>query len=229
MPPKNTDDWLQIANNFYKRTNFPNCIGAIDGKHIRIKKPASSGSEFFNYKCFFSTVLLGVADSDYCFTSIEVGAYGSASDSNIFKKSKFGSLLEKGQLNIPGPTLLPNEETGTVMPFIILGDEAFATSEHILRPYPSKNLSVTKRVFNYRLSRARRMVECSFGILAGKWRILNRPLDTSLELSDIIIKACCILHNFVRKHDGVCFEDSLYECHLDNMNPVGTRGIVISL
>lgn len=146
---------------------------------------------FSTTSVFFSTVLLAVADADYCFTSIEVGAYGSTSDANIFKKSKFGILLERGELNIPGPKLLPNEENETAMLFIILGDEAFAVSEHVLRPYPSRNLSVTKRIFNYRLSRARRMVECSFGILVSKWRIFNRPLDTSLEFSDIIVKACC--------------------------------------
>lgn len=63
MRTKNRKDWLEIEKGFYKRTNFPYCIGAIDGKHIRIKKPGHTGSEFFNYKSFFSTVLLAVADS----------------------------------------------------------------------------------------------------------------------------------------------------------------------
>jgi len=65
--------------------NFPNCIRAVYGKYIRIRKPNESGSQYFNYKNIFSTVLMAVANADYCFISVEFGAYGSSSDSNVFK------------------------------------------------------------------------------------------------------------------------------------------------
>jgi len=52
-----------------------------------MRKPNGSGSQFFNYKNFFSTVLMAVADTDDCFVSVEFGAYGSSSDSNVFKNS----------------------------------------------------------------------------------------------------------------------------------------------
>jgi len=119
----------------------------------------------------FSTVLLAIADSNYNFIYVEVGAFGSSSDSNIFKKSAFSKLLERNELNVPGSKHLPNDEHGKAMPFVLLGDEAFALSEHVLRPYPNKGLSVKQRIFNYRLTRGRRVIECSFGILANKWRI----------------------------------------------------------
>jgi hypothetical protein len=48
------------------------------------------------------------------------------------------------------------------MPFVLVGDEAFALSEHVLRPYPNINWTRLKHIFNYRLSRARRIVECTF-------------------------------------------------------------------
>jgi len=57
---------------------------AVDGKHIRMRKTNDSGSPFFNCKNSFSTVLMAVADADYCFISVEVAAYGSWSDSNVF-------------------------------------------------------------------------------------------------------------------------------------------------
>ena len=76
MSARDKNDWIRTADEFYERTNFPNCIGAVDGKHIRIRKPNESGSQFFNYKNFFSTVLMAVADAVYCFISEEVGAYG---------------------------------------------------------------------------------------------------------------------------------------------------------
>jgi hypothetical protein len=57
---------------------------AVDGKHIGMRKTKESGSPFFSFKKSFSTVLVAVADADYCFISVEVGACGSWSDSNVF-------------------------------------------------------------------------------------------------------------------------------------------------
>lgn len=68
------------------------------------------------------------------------------------------------------------------------------------------------------------MVECAFGIMANKWRILHRALDVELSFCDSIVKTCCILHNFVRERDGVIFEDTLYECPLMDMNATNMRG-----
>lgn len=223
MPEKSEEDWINIAKEFYDRTNFPNCIGAVDGKHIRLQKPNNTGSEFYNYKNFYSTILLGIVDADYCFTAIDVGAYGAGSDSSVFKNSNFGQRLHNNQLNVPTPQKLPNNEMGEPIPFMIVGDEAFALSQNVLRPYPRRNLTMKQRVFNYRLTRARRMVECTFGILANKWRILHRSLDVRVEFADLIIKTCCILHNFVRKKDGVQMEDEFYECLLQSCPPAGIR------
>jgi len=107
MSARDKNDWIRTADEFCERTNFPNCIGAVDGKHIRIRKPNESGSQFFSYKNFSSTLLVAVADADCCFRSVEVGAYGSSSDSNVFKNSIFGKLLESNNLNIPDPRFCP--------------------------------------------------------------------------------------------------------------------------
>ena len=139
---ENEKDWPHTANEFYERTNFPNYLEADDGKHIRMCKPDDSG--FFNYKNFFSMVLMALFNADYCFISIDVGAYGASSDCNIFKNSNFCKKLEENHLNIPGPRPLPNEDNGTPMPFFIVGDEAFALSQHVVRPYSSRNLDVAR-------------------------------------------------------------------------------------
>lgn len=70
------------------------------------------------------------------------------------------------------------------------------------------------------------MVECAFGILASKWRIFYRPIDVGVEFCDAIVKACCVLHNYVRIKDGVRFADTLYECPLESIIPCGVRGNV---
>ncbi|KAL4712634.1 hypothetical protein ACJJTC_007931 [Scirpophaga incertulas] len=136
MPELKENDWLKISEDFYKRTNFPNCLGALDGKHIRLEKPNGAGSEFFNYKQYNSIVLMAVADSNYSFIMIDVGAYGSSSDSTIFKQTNFAKKLENNQLNIPQSRNLPYDMDGQEMPFVFVGDEAFALSRHIMDHIP---------------------------------------------------------------------------------------------
>jgi len=79
-----TDDWLYIYEVFYNKTQFPNCVGAVDGKHIRLECPPRSGTLYYNYKHFFSLILMAICDANYCFTIIDVGSFGKESDCNIF-------------------------------------------------------------------------------------------------------------------------------------------------
>jgi hypothetical protein len=108
-------------------------------------------------RIFFSTVRKAVADADY-FISVEVGAYGSWSDSDVFNILTFGKLLDSNKLNIPDPRVLPSDAR-LYMPFVLVGDEAFALSEHVLRPYSNKYLINLQHMYNCRLSRAQRIVE----------------------------------------------------------------------
>ncbi|KAM5171167.1 uncharacterized protein ACMZJ9_003917 [Mantella aurantiaca] len=86
MPAPTEQRWKEVADLFWRLCNFPNCLGAIDGKYIRIIMPPMSRSKYFNYKKYFSVVLLAALAADYRFTYIDVGSYGSSSDSAIFYK-----------------------------------------------------------------------------------------------------------------------------------------------
>jgi hypothetical protein len=100
-----------------------------------------------NYKNFFSIILMAVVDADYCFISVDIGSYGSSSDSHVLQHSNFGRRLQESELRVPENQRLPNN-TGPAMPFVFIGDEAFALSEHLLGPYRRKNLNFVKRIFN---------------------------------------------------------------------------------
>lgn len=84
MPVPEAADWRRHAEIFYDKWNFPNAIGAIDGKHIRIQCPPNSGSMYYNYKHFFSVVLLAIVDANYKYIAIDVGSYGRESDGGMF-------------------------------------------------------------------------------------------------------------------------------------------------
>lgn len=83
LPVPTENQLKQIGENFWNRWNCPNCFGAIDGKHIRIRAPQNSGSMFFNYKDYYSTVLLAIVDANYKFIAVDVGSYGKEGDSGI--------------------------------------------------------------------------------------------------------------------------------------------------
>lgn len=69
---------------------------------------------------------------------------------------------------------------------------------HIMRSYPFKLLTNEKRIFNYRLSRARRTVENAFGILSSVWRVFSTTILLSPEKVTKVILTCCVLHNMLR-------------------------------
>lgn len=109
-----------------------------------------------------------------------------------------GRSFETNQMNVPAPKPLPGQNEPT--PHVIIGDEAFGLKPYVMRPFPYRQskTDVRKLHYNMRLCLARRVVENAFGILARKWRIFYRPLETKLKTSIAIVKAACVLHYMMR-------------------------------
>lgn len=149
----------------------PNCLGALDGKHIAIKAPKHSGSMFFNYKGFFSIVFLALVDADYKFSFVDVGSNGRISDGGVLRESCLQAALDNNSLGIPPANCLP--ERNTCVPYVIVAREVFLLKENLMKPFPAKSLDDASRVFNYRLLRARRVSENAFGILVHRLQILQ--------------------------------------------------------
>ena len=162
--PRRIGRW---ARQFEDKWQYPNCIGAIDGKHIAICAPANSGSMFHNYKMFYSIVLMTVVDASYRFLIVDVGANGRSCDAGVFGNSAMATALENGTLGIKK------------MPFVIVGDEAFGLKTYMMKPYPTRQLSDDERIFNYRLSKARRVSENVFSILSNRFRVLDKHIYLS--------------------------------------------------
>uniref|UniRef100_A0A9J7YEV0 DDE Tnp4 domain-containing protein n=1 Tax=Cyprinus carpio carpio TaxID=630221 RepID=A0A9J7YEV0_CYPCA len=198
MPVPQESDWRAIAEGFSSKWAFPHCLGAIDGKHITIKAPADSGSLYYNYKGQFSIVLLAVVDANYLFRVVDIGAFGKSSDGGTLSASALGRALRDGTLNLPDDEPLPNGEHLGKVPFVFVGDEAFPLRKHLLRPYPGRAIPADQRIFNFRLSHARRIVENAFGIMAAQFRVYHRVMELSPCNAEKIVQATTILHNFIR-------------------------------
>lgn len=149
-----------------------------------IKAPPNAGSEYYNYKGTNSIVLLAVVDHDYCIRYFDVGAYGRYADGGVFESCDLYPLVEND-------SLLPKGG-------ILVGDDAFPLKPYLMKPYSKPKLTKEERIYNYRISRARRIVENAFGILASRFRVFGQPLALKVETTTKIVKATCAIHNWLR-------------------------------
>ena len=150
---------------------------------------------------------MALADSNYCFTMIDVGAAGSDSDSYVFLNSTLGMQFMSNTLPLPKSKFLPGSKTQA--PFVLVGDEAFPPKNNLLKPYSHRSLSdndIMQRVFNYQLSRARMSVECAFGIMTQHFRCLSYKMFCSCDTALSVIKAVCILHNYLLNEDNLALD-----------------------
>ena len=163
-----------------------------------MQQPAKSGSHYRNYKGTDSIVLMALVGPEYEFLYVEVGANGRNSDGGIWDQSKLKEGIEKQTLSLPPAQALPGRDIE--LPFVITGDDAFPLKNYLMKPYLQRNLTVEKRIFNYRLSRKRRISENGFGILANRWRIFRRSLALGPEK---VKTATVTLHNWQRSRSSV--------------------------
>lgn len=150
-------------------------------------------------------MLLALVDANYNFTYVDVGVNGRVSDGGVYRQSTLAQAIAKNNLNIPEDKSLPGRNK--LVPHLILADAAFPLSEHILKPYPFRDMTDEQRVFNYRLSRGRRVVENAFGILANRFRIFLTTINLNAEKVQAITLASCVLHNFLRAENPTMIKD----------------------
>lgn len=123
---------------------------------------------------------------------------------NVFARTEFGASILNN-----GPSLdLPSDATirGVQTPFFFIGDDAFPLTQRLMKPFSMKgrsSLSNEEKVFNYRLSRARRTIENAFGILVMRWGCLRTEFLCTPDKVKIIVGACCALHNFLMNRSEI--------------------------
>nr|XP_022907045.1 uncharacterized protein LOC111418655 [Onthophagus taurus] len=131
--PTTIEGWLQSAQEFEKQWNYPHCLASMDGKHVMLQAPINSGSEYYNYKSFFSIVLFALVDANYNFLFADVGSQGRISDGEIFKNSVLWEKIQENSLCLLKAKALPGREKH--VPYVMLGDEAFTLHENVMKPY----------------------------------------------------------------------------------------------
>ena len=194
--PTTPDAWKEVEREFRVRWHVPHASGALDGKHIAIKKPKNSGTLYHNYKGFFSVVMLALVDGEYKFRWLDIRTEGSCSDAQIFNCSQLREMIEDETLGLP--QACPIVQGQRNVNYFIVADDAFALKKWLLKPYSRRGLSRQERIANYRISRARRVVENAFGILAARFRVLLTTIELPPETVKDLVMTCAVLHNILR-------------------------------
>lgn len=105
----------------------------------------------------------------------------------FFNNSRFTYALENNKINIPPES-------------VILGDEGFLLKTYLMKPQSRRlHLTDAEKIFNYRLSRTRRIVENALGILANCFRIFHRPINLNPNTVPKLDRITCALHNWIIK------------------------------
>ncbi|XP_072025329.1 putative nuclease HARBI1 [Amphiura filiformis] len=225
--PTTPQEWKKISEEFKAKTQFPNCLGAIDGKHVKLQAPPLAGSTYYNYKHFHSLNLMAVCDANLCFTFVDIGSPGRNSDGGVFAQTALGAALSDTDV-VKTLSLPPDQyfdgcgENRRTLPHVFVADEAFPLRRHIMRPFPGQNLTERQEVYNYRLCRARRLIENAFGVLTQRWRFLRGDLIAFPENAVLYVQAAIVLHNWLRKNSVKSYCPPKYVDH------VGINGEIIN-
>ena len=186
-----------IIDGFESKWGYPQCVGAIDGSHIPIVAPKEFPADYHNRKGWHSIVLQAVVDHECRFWNVNVGWPGQVHDARVLSNSDLFHQAEMGTLLRNRPRVI----NGVNVPLIILGDHAYPLLPWLMKPFVHHgSITNEQRVYNFRHSRARMVVENTFGRLKGRWRCLIKRNDTSTDDVPLLILACCVLHNVCEVH-----------------------------
>jgi len=84
-----------------RRANFPHCLGAVDGKYIRVIKRDTVARCSIRTKSPPPRVLMAVADTNYRFVYVDIGSYGKDCDSIVLKRSTLWASIQTNMLELP--------------------------------------------------------------------------------------------------------------------------------
>lgn len=139
--------------------------------------------------------MMAAVDANCNFIYVNVGTQGRASDAGLFDNADLKRVLDTELLNVPPAESLPN--SNVQFPFVFLGDEGCPLHPNLIKPFPHKQPEFDQQIFNYRLSRARRVVENAFGILANQWRVFRSTIFLSPDKVIKVTMAAVCLHNYL--------------------------------
>ncbi|XP_077505085.1 uncharacterized protein LOC144114929 [Amblyomma americanum] len=196
---------------FEAMCGFPQAVGALDGCHIAVSPPKEHASDYYNYKGWYSVILLALVDHKYHFRFVNAGSPGRCHDSYVYQNSTLARMVESPIFSAPTATI-----NRVIVPPLILCDQAFPLTPNLVKPFRSLDTCDGHRSYNYHLSKCRRIVENAFGRLKARFRLISKRMDANVKNVAQIIRACCVLHNICEHFNDSVAQQWLHEVEIDD-------------
>ncbi|CAN1154240.1 Putative nuclease HARBI1, partial [Linum perenne] len=180
------------------------CLGALDGMMVSVRPTLATQAKYRNRKGQTAINVLGVVNQRMQFVYCLSGWPGSAHDSRILRDA----MARDNSFRVP---------VGNYY----LCDAGYTNARGFLTPFRGQRYHLTEwngsrrprsreEMYNMRHSKARNVVECAFGVLKMRWALLRDSSWFSPSRVAMIVNACCLLHNFIRRHGGADVFESVY-------------------
>lgn len=206
--PATEEEKHETKRDFFNISHFPRVIGAIDCTHIRILSPGGNNAEVFrNRKGHFSLNCQVVCNAKLKITDLVCRWPGSANDSHIFNNSAVKMRFANGQFG-----------NG-----ILIGDRGYGLQPYLLTPMDEPQ-NEAENLFNEAHIRTRNVIERVFGIWKRRFPILSVGIRSNIELTQMIIVACAILHNIAVEQNEENFEVDNIEAEHNDLPDEVPRG-----
>ena len=170
----------------YEVAGFPGILGCLDCTHIPIIAPADDEYSYVNRKGFHSINVQAICNANMEFTNVTARWPGGNHDSYILKNSSVGQHFDADGFGEGW----------------LLGDSGYGLKKWLMTPFSNPS-TLPEKKYNSSQKRTRCLIECAFGVLKSRWRILDhtggRLCYTPAKAARITI-ACCVLHNICRRN-----------------------------
>ncbi|XP_050331421.1 uncharacterized protein LOC126760082 [Bactrocera neohumeralis] len=219
LPPKKEDLAEYISG--YCKLGHPQCMGVIDGYHIKVRPNATVAKEYLNNRGWYSIILLALVDYRCRFLYVNIGTPGLCTYSQTYNASALRVLLNNNELL----TGYKKEIDGVEIPVYIIGDSSFEFSKSLMTPYPvSTSLTENKKQFNNKLLACKKVADNAFRHLKARFRRIGIGIDNRKGNAPLIIRSTCILYNFLNEINDNIDEKWLEMKQVDTncQNPTNT-------
>jgi len=205
-------------------SDLPNIVGAIDGSHIRIAAPPDSAVDYFSRYQQHDFIVQAIVDGKKRFLDFASGFPGSMYDARVLRNSTIFDLAENDQI-LTGPAVRIG--ANEIKPYLI-GDSTYPLASWLQKPFPEATRDPEEIAFNKALSAARVAVECAFGMLKNRWRILGKRLDSRILFANKIAIACAVLRNFCLLNQDDWNDDDNDDSRDQGTTTTGTQNVSLS-